>query len=139
MTTASRPLATALWGPRFAGDWQPSCYTTWGTRSKILAPDVDPHFQARVQSPHILRALGRAWSWRRKLETGEAATIQDIACAEKVSTQFVGPIVRLAYLSPDVLERLLLWREAPSATLLQMVEATYLPWVEQMGRVFDNK
>ena len=42
-------------------------------------------------------------SWRRKLETGEAATIQDIAKAEKVSTQFVGPIMRLAYLSPDVL------------------------------------
>ena len=82
-------------------------------------------------------ALGRAWSWRRKLETGEAATIQDIAKAEKVSTQFVGPIMRLAYLSPDVLERLLLWREAPSATLLQMVEATYLPWSQQMGRVFE--
>ena len=46
----------------------------------------------------------------------------------------MGPIMRLAYLSPDVLERLLLWREAPSATLLQMVEATYLPWAEQMGR-----
>ena len=30
MTTASRPLATALWGARFAGDWLPSCYTTWG-------------------------------------------------------------------------------------------------------------
>jgi hypothetical protein len=43
----------------------------------------------------------------------------------------------IAYLSPDVLERLLLWREGPSATLLQMVEATYLPWAEQMGRVFD--
>ena len=28
-------------------------------------------------------------SWRRKLETGEAATIQDIAKTEKVSTQFV--------------------------------------------------
>ena len=92
-------------------------------RPKILAPDVDPHFQARVQSPHILRALGRAWSWRRKLETGEAATIQDIAKAEKVSTQFVGPIMRLAYLSPDVLERLLLWREAPPGTIAQLVGA----------------
>ena len=30
MTTASCPLATALWGARFAGDWLPSCYTTWG-------------------------------------------------------------------------------------------------------------
>jgi len=47
--------------------------------------------------------------------------------------------MRLAYLSPDVLERLLLLREPPSATLLQMVEATYLPWSEQMWRVFDGK
>jgi hypothetical protein len=45
--------------------------------------------------------------------------------------------VRLAYLSPDVLERLLQWREAPSPKLLQMIEAIYLPWVAQMGRVFE--
>ena len=80
--------------------------------------------------------MSPALSLRRKLETGEAATNQDIAKADKVSTQFVGPIMRLAYLSPDVLERPLLWREAPSATFLQMVEATYLPWAEQMESVF---
>ena len=34
MTTASRPLATALWGARFAGDWLASCYTTWGDTTK---------------------------------------------------------------------------------------------------------
>ncbi len=44
--------------------------------------------------------------------------------------------MRLAYLSPEVRERLVLWREPPSTTLLQMIEATYLPWAEQMGRVF---
>ena len=30
MTTASRPLATAPWGARFAGVWLPSCYTIGG-------------------------------------------------------------------------------------------------------------
>ena len=35
MTTASRPLATPLWGARFVGDWLPSCYTTWGDVTKI--------------------------------------------------------------------------------------------------------
>jgi hypothetical protein len=47
--------------------------------------------------------------------------------------------VLIPYLSPGVLDRLLLWREAPSATLLQLVEASYLPWSEQMGRVYDGK
>jgi len=30
MTTASHPFVTALWRACFAGDWPPSCYTTWG-------------------------------------------------------------------------------------------------------------
>lgn len=38
MTTASCPLATALWGARFAGVWLTSCYTTWGdTTVKVVA------------------------------------------------------------------------------------------------------
>ena len=36
MTTASRPLATALWGARFAGVWLPSCYTTWGDTTNVV-------------------------------------------------------------------------------------------------------
>ena len=43
MTTASCPLATALWGARFAGVWLPSCYTTWG--------DTTPYFVAAVCQP----------------------------------------------------------------------------------------
>ena len=41
--------------------------------------------------------------------------------------------MRLAYLSADVLDRLLLWWEAPSASIMQMIRETYLPWAEQMG------
>jgi len=41
MTTDSCPLATALWGARFAGVWLPSCYTTPGdtTYQKIQSQD----------------------------------------------------------------------------------------------------
>ena len=31
--------------------------------------------QSRIQDPHNLKALGRAWSWRRKFERGEVVTI----------------------------------------------------------------
>jgi hypothetical protein len=38
MTTDSCPLATALWGARFAGVWLPfCCYTTWGDTTQALA------------------------------------------------------------------------------------------------------
>ena len=73
------------------------------------------------------------------MESGEAATIRDIAKAENISDRFVSRIIRLAYLSPEVLERLLIWRELPSVTVKEMAKAASLPWAEQTKFVFDEK
>jgi hypothetical protein len=74
-------------------------------RPKILPPDDMTLRDGRAQDPHVLRAIARAWNWRRQLESGAASTIQDIAAAEKVSDRFVSRMMRLAYLSPEVLAR----------------------------------
>ena len=116
----------------------PLTYRHRNGKPRIIVPEAEPEFEARAQDPHILRALGRAWAWRRKLESGEAATIHDIAVAENVTDRFVSRMMRLAYLSPDVLERLLLWREPPALSLTDLIKASYLPWAEQMARVFDE-
>ena len=108
-------------------------------RPRILPPEPEAHFQSRSQDAHILRALGRAWAWRRRLEAGEAATIQDIAKAEGFTDRFVSRMIRLAYLSPDVLERLVISRDPPSVSVNELIDATYLPWAKQMGRVFDGR
>ena len=81
--------------------------------------------------PHILRAIAKAWSWRRKLENGEAATIQDIADAADISDRYVGRMLRLAYLAPAVLDKLLIQRIPPAASVKDMVAAAELPWAEQ--------
>jgi hypothetical protein len=44
--------------------------------------------------------------------------------------------MRLAYLSPDVLARLLLQRQSPAVSVNELIEATYLPWAAQMVEVF---
>ena len=108
-------------------------------RARILPPEPEAHFQSSSQDAHILRALGRAWAWRRRLEAGEAATIHDIAKAEGFTDRFVSRMVRLAYLSPDVLERLVISRDPPSVSVNELIDATYMPWAEQMGRVFDGR
>ena len=68
-------------------------------RPKILPPENVLAAESRGQDPHILKALGRAWAWRQKLESGEAATVGDIARAEKVTDRFVNRTMRLTYLS----------------------------------------
>ena len=107
-------------------------------RPRILPPEPDAHFQSRSQDPHILKALGRAWAWRRRLEAGEVATIHDLAKAEGFTDRFVSRMMRLAYLSPDVLERLVILRDPPSVSVIDLIEAVNLPWSEQMEAVFQR-
>ena len=106
-------------------------------RPKILPPDDVDARNGRTQDPHVLRAIARAWSWRRQLETGAASTIQDIAAAEKVSDRFVGRMIRLAYLSPSVLETLVITRKPPAISINDLMAVAELPWFEQAKRVFE--
>ncbi|WP_395819294.1 hypothetical protein [Devosia sp.] len=108
-------------------------------RPKILPPDDVDARNGRTQDPHVLRAIARAWSWRRQLEVGAASTIQDIAATEKVSDRFVGRMLRLAYLNPDVLEHLVIRRVPPALSLNDLVSVTDRPWAEQMRIVFDRR
>lgn len=105
-------------------------------RPKIMPPADHVPAEARTQDAHVLRAIARAWSWRRKLETGAASTLQDIAAAEKVSDRFVSRMMRLAYLAPDVLEKLLIHRIPPALSLNDLMAVAELPWEEQMETVF---
>lgn len=106
-------------------------------RPKILPPDDVDARNGRAQDPHVLRAIARAWSWRRQLESGAVSTIQDIAAAEKVSDRFVGRMIRLAYLSPSVLETLVITRKPPAISINDLMAVAELPWFEQAKRVFE--
>jgi hypothetical protein len=98
-----------------------------------LDTDDDP-----TPDPRTLRAIARAWDWRRRLERGEAATLSDIAQAERVTLPFISRFIRLAYLSPTVLERILLYRVPSALPLDKLVGAAHVPWAEQPDRVFEE-
>jgi hypothetical protein len=64
--------------------------------------------------------------------------IQDIAAIENISDRFVGRALRLAYLAPAVLERLVLHRRDPALSIRQFADAAEAPWVRQTEIVFDG-
>jgi hypothetical protein len=102
-------------------------------RPKILPPENVADQQVRTQAPHILKALGRAWAWRRKLESGELATVSDLANAENVTDRFVSRTMRLAFLSPEVLHHLLIERQPPSLAVNILINTCSLPWGAQLS------
>jgi hypothetical protein len=105
-------------------------------RPRIVPPAVTDADDEHA-SPKLIRAIARAWSWRRMLETGKAITIQDIAACEKISDRFVGRMLHLAYLSPAVLEQLVLHRRPCALSIKDLIAAAALPWTSQQKIVFD--
>lgn len=93
----------------------------------------------RGQDPHLLRAIGRAWGWRQRLERADVATLSDLVADEGLSDRYVSRLLRLAWLAPDVLDRLVVHREPSTNSLYDLCFVASLPWAEQPGRVFDRE
>ena len=107
-------------------------------RPKIMPPANYLPSEDQAQDPHILRAIGRAWAWRRRMEAGEFGTVRDLAIAVNLAERHVSRQLRLAYLAPEVLKRLVFGREVSAVTVMQLTESAALPWVEQAGVVFGT-
>ncbi len=105
-------------------------------RPTILPPHEMVPANDGGTDPHVLRAVARAWSWRRKLESGEASAILDIARAEDVTDRYVSFLLRLAYLAPLVTEKLISTRCSPAISIKVMVAAADLCWTDQEAAVF---
>jgi hypothetical protein len=104
-------------------------------RPKIVPPaDIVP--DTGSVDPHVLKAIAKAWSWRRKLESGAVSTLSDIAEAEGVTPAFIRRTMKLAYLAPTVLEQILIARASPAVSLKDMTAIADMPWTEQEQAVF---
>jgi hypothetical protein len=105
-------------------------------RLKIVPPAEMVQGNDGEIDPHVLRAIARAWSWRRTLETGEASTILDLAEGEDVTDRYVSRVIRLAYLAPSILEKLALERCSPAVSVKDLAAAADLALKEQETAVF---
>lgn len=101
-------------------------------RPRIQPPaDYTPETDGGTD-PHVLRNFAQAWSWRRKLESGEANTIEDLARSAGVTHRMVGRMLKLTYLAPAVLERFLLERVPPTVPVKELAVLAELDWAEQV-------
>ncbi len=72
------------------------------------------------------------------MEAGEFGTVRDLAIAVGLAERHVSRQLRLAYLAPEVLKRLVYGREGPAVTVLDLSDCAALPRVEQAGEVFEG-
>jgi len=79
----------------------------------------------------LVKALARAFRWKRMLDMGEFSTIADLAQRERIAAPFLTRTMRLAQLAPDLVEAILDGRKGPNVTLARMLEPFPLDWWEQ--------
>lgn len=100
-------------------------------RPKILPPADYLPSEDQTQDPHVLRAIGRAWGWRRRMDAGEFSTIQELAETVGLAERHVSRQLRLAYLAPEVLKRLTFGREPLTVSLYDLCFLAEKAWGEQ--------
>lgn len=105
-----------------------------GGRKLVLAPDGAEVTAAPV-TRHIdnamVKAIARAFRWRDMLESGECATIREIAAAEKINETYVGRVLRLTLLAPDIVEAILNGRQPARLQLDGLMRRFPVGWREQ--------
>ena len=72
------------------------------------------------------------------MEAGEFGTVRDLAIAVGLAERHVSRQLRLTYLAPEVLKRLVYGREVLAVTVLDLSDCAALPWAEQAGEVFKG-
>ena len=110
-----------------------------GGRKLVLAPDGTPEtrpmFRRQVNNA-MVKAIARAFRWRKMLETGTHATIAEIAATEKVNDSYVGRVLRLTLLAPDIVEAILGGRQPAEMTLATLTRPFPILWESQKSVYF---
>ena len=81
--------------------------------------------------PAMIKALARAFRWKRLLDDGRYASISEIAAAEKIDRGYVGSILRLTLLAPDMVEAILDGRQPEAVALPLLLKPFPLEWKRQ--------
>jgi hypothetical protein len=116
--------------------WVPLAIRQRGGRKQVLTPGGDPCWApARVQvDSTLVKALARAFRWRRMLETRRFSTIDELATAEKINSSYVSRVLRLTLLAPEIVERILDGQQPDGMTLPALMEPFPVEWARQKGR-----
>jgi hypothetical protein len=118
----------------------PMAFSKRGGRKLVISPNgVSPVAITRPRIDNtMIKALVRAFRWRKLLKTGTLATGEEIAAAEKINASYISRVLRLTLLAPDIIEAVMDGRQPAEMTLAVMMRPFPTAWKEQ-SKAFSLK
>jgi hypothetical protein len=102
-----------------------------GGRKAVVTPGVLA--LERRQDITLIKAVARAFRWRRMLESGRFGTLAELAAAEKINASYVSRVLRLTLLAPAIVEAILDGHQSEGVTLPALMEPLAVEWEHQPG------
>lgn len=91
--------------------------------------------QSQRTDSTLVKALARAFRWKRMLESGEFVTIAELAEREGIAAPYLTRTMRLSHLSPDLVESILEGRQPRHLTLEVLRQPLPEDWSEQKRKL----
>lgn len=104
-----------------------------GSRKVVITPDgtkAIPAPQVTVVTT-LVKAIARAYRWKDMMESGNYASVTDLAKAEKINDSYVSRMLRLTLLAPDIVEAILDGRHATDVALNVLAKPFGVEWQSQ--------
>jgi hypothetical protein len=86
----------------------------------------------------MVKALARAFRWRKMLDTGVHATLDDLAQAMGVATSYLSRVPRLTLLAPEIAEAILDGRQPAELRLDELLKRFPLA-CEGLGAIASHR
>ncbi|GHE00890.1 hypothetical protein U879_13655 [Defluviimonas sp. 20V17] len=90
--------------------------------------------QSRRNDNTLVKALARAYRWKRMVDSGEFATIAELTEREGIAPSYMTRVLRLTLLAPDIVEAIVDGTQGPDVTLANLMEPFPLDWKAQTSR-----
>jgi len=126
--------ALAAPGPSTITVHVPMTFTVRGGRKTVISEAVQAPPQPRVENA-LLKALARAHRWRQKIESGEYASITELAKAEGINQSYACRMLRLTLLAPEIVTTILNGKHDSDVMLKQLLKPLPVRWDEQIAKL----
>ena len=103
-----------------------------GRKTVVMPEDAPAAVPTRTRAdPALVKALARAFQYQRLLDEGRYASISEMAAGEEVDRGYLGRILQLTLLAPDIVEAILDGREPDDLAVPQLLDPVPADWSEQ--------
>lgn len=102
-------------------------------RKTVVTPVVDglPTHTTTRADPTLLKALARAFRYQRMLDDGRYASISEMAAAEKLDRGYLGRLLQLTLLAPDIVEAIVGGRQKEGMSSAMLMQGVPMDWAAQ--------